>query len=161
VQMALIVSDTLTDLSRGWNSWLQFGGNMRIATPLSLHYSVACMDKCKSWLFSNRTIGISFKCLACGMKCFTHLKTDPPSSTQMVVPCVKSDECTQCSITVLVTSLLSQSVVPCCSILPEYEKESEKPSPRPLLTSRIFAQLSHLVALRHFVCCFCLNSSCK
>jgi hypothetical protein len=73
VQMTFILSDPLTDLSRGWSSWLQCGGNMRIATPLSLHYSVACMDKCKTWLSSNRTIGLSFEGLSCAIKCFTHL----------------------------------------------------------------------------------------
>lgn len=38
-----------------------------------LHYSIACMDKCRSWFFSNRNTGLSFEGLACAMKCFTYL----------------------------------------------------------------------------------------
>jgi len=45
------------------------------------------------------------------------------------------------SLTVVVLCLLHQPVVPGCSILLEYDKESEKPSPRPLLTLHDFAQL--------------------
>lgn len=56
-----VVSDPLTDLLRGWSLWLQGGGEVRIATPLCLRYSVACMDKWKSWLSSNRTIGLSYE----------------------------------------------------------------------------------------------------
>jgi hypothetical protein len=36
-----------------------------------LYYSVACMDKCKSWFSSNRNTGLSFEGFACAMKCFT------------------------------------------------------------------------------------------
>ena len=38
-----------------------------------LHYSIACMDKCKSWFSSNRSTGLSFESRACAMKCFTYL----------------------------------------------------------------------------------------
>ena len=93
VRMIFIVSDPLTDLSRSWSSRLQCGGNMRIAQPLSLHYSIACLDECKSWFSSTRPIVLSVEGLACAIKCFTHLKTDPPSSTQMVGSYVKSVEC--------------------------------------------------------------------
>jgi hypothetical protein len=71
-----VVSDPLTDLSRGWSLWVQCGAKMRTAT----HFSIACMDKCKSWFSSNRNTGLSFEGLACAMKCFTYLTKDPPSS---------------------------------------------------------------------------------
>jgi len=40
-------------------------------------------------------------------------------------------------------------------------KESNNPSPRFLLTFHLFAQLSHLVAMRQGVCCYYLTSSFK
>ena len=89
------------------------------------------------------------------------LQNDPPSPTQMDGPCVKYVDCTMCSVTLLVRCFLRQSVIPYCSILPKYEKESENPSPRSSLTFHVFAQLSHLVAMRQGVCCFYLDSCCK
>ena len=74
---------------------------------------------------------------------------------------LKFVECTVCSMRVLVRCFLRQSVVPCCSVLPKYEEESENPSPRSLLTFHGFAQLSHLVAVTQGVCCFNLTSFCK
>jgi hypothetical protein len=47
---------------------------MKTATPLRLHYSIACMDKHKSWLSSNRTTGLSFDGLEYAVKCFTYLR---------------------------------------------------------------------------------------
>jgi len=46
-------------------------------------------------------------------------------------PRVKCVECTLCSMEVLVTSILRQPYVPCYSVLPKQEKESENPSPPP------------------------------
>jgi len=46
---------------------------MSTATPLCVHYFIACMDKWKSWLSSNRTTGLSYKGLACAMRCCTYL----------------------------------------------------------------------------------------
>jgi hypothetical protein len=88
------------------------------------------------------------------------LRNDPPSSTQMDGPCVKSVECTFCSMTVLVRYFLRQSFVPSCSILPKYENESENHSLRSLLTFHVFAQLSHLVAMRQAMNFYYLTSSC-
>jgi len=92
VQLTYSVSDPLTELSR----WLHCGRKVRTVMPLCLHYSTACMDKCKSWLSNNRTAGLSLEGLACAAKCFAYLTDDPPSSTQMDEPCVKSVACTQC-----------------------------------------------------------------
>lgn len=134
---------------------------MRTATPLWLPYSVTCVDKCKSWLSSNRTADLSLEGLACATKCFAYLTDDPPSSTQMDGPCVKYVKSTLYSMTVLVRCFLRQTVVPCCSVLPKYEKISENPSPHALLTFHVFTHLSHLVAVRRGVCCCYLTSSCK
>ena len=127
------------------------------------HHSVCStlMFIWESWLSSKRTTGLSFEGFSFATKCFTFLQNDPSSSTQMDGPCVKSFDCTLCSVTVLVRCFLRQSVVPCCSILPKYEKESENTSPRSSLTFRVFTQLSHLVAVRQGLCCFYLNSCCK
>ena len=73
VRFPYVVSGPWTDLIASWNLWLQGGWKMRTATSLCLHYSIACMDTCKSWLSSNRTAGPSFEGLACAMKCFTRL----------------------------------------------------------------------------------------
>jgi hypothetical protein len=40
-------------------------------------------------------------------------------------------------------------------------KEYDNHSPRSLLTFRVFAQLSHLVAMRQGVCCYYLTTSLK
>jgi len=156
VRLTYVVRDPLTELSRCWRLWLHCRGRAMTATPLCLHYSIACMDKCKSWLSSNRTAGLSSEGLACATKCFACLTDDPPSSTQMNGPSVKS-----VLKTVFVRCFLRQPVVPCCSVLPKYEMVAENPSPRSLLTFHIVAQLSHLVAGRQAVCCCCLTSSCK
>ena len=90
------------------------------------------------------------------MSNFSLLKTDSPSSTGLLILLnVRSVQ-----IAVLVMSFLRHPAVPCCSILPEYEKESENPLPRPFLTFHISAKLSNLVAVRHCVCYFWLTSSC-
>jgi len=100
VPLTYVVSDPLTELSRCWILWLHCRRKVRTATPLCLHYSTACMDKCKSWLSSNRTAGLSLEGLACATKCFAYLIDDPPSSTQMNGPSVESAECTLCSMSV-------------------------------------------------------------
>jgi hypothetical protein len=66
------------------------------------------------------------------------LQNDPPSSTQTDEPCVKFVVCTLCSMTILVRCFLRQPLVPCYSILPKYEKKSENPSSRFLLTFHVF-----------------------
>ena len=71
------------------------------------------------------------------------LQNDPPSPTQMDGPCVKSVDCTMCSMIVLARCFLRLSVIPCCSILPKYEKESENSSPRSSLTFHVFPS-SHI-----------------
>ena len=60
-------------------------------------------------------------------------------------------------MTVLVRWFLHQSVVPCYSILPKHENESENPSPRSF-TFHVFAQLSLFVAVLQGVCCSYLTS---
>jgi hypothetical protein len=89
------------------------------------------------------------------------LQNDPPTSTHTDGPCVKSVECTLCSMTVLVRCFLHQSPIPCCSILQKYEKESENPLLLSSLTFYCFAQLTHLTAAHQDVCCFCLTVFCK
>jgi len=150
-----VLSGPQTDTSRGWS--LYCGGKERTVTPFCLQYSNASTDKCESWLSNKRFTCLSFGGLALLRSVLRVLQNDPPSSTQMDGPCVKSVDCTLCSVTVLVRCFLRQSVVPCCSILPKYEKESENPSPRSSLTFHVFAQLSRLVAVRQGVCCFYLN----
>ena len=74
VLVTYVESDILTQLSRACVLWLQCGGKMGKATPLCLHFSIAYMDKCKSWLSSNRTTTtLSFESLMCVMKIFTSL----------------------------------------------------------------------------------------
>jgi hypothetical protein len=62
---------------------------------------------CESWLSSKRTTGLSFQDLACAVKFLHILQNDLPLSTQMDGPCVKSVECTFCSMTVLVMCFLT------------------------------------------------------
>ena len=161
VQLTYVVSDPLTELSRCWSLWLHCRGKVRRAMPLCLHYSIACTDKCILWLSSNRTAGLSLEGFACATKWFAYLTDDLPSSTQMDGPCVKSVECTVCSLTVLVRRILRRPAVPCCSVLPGYETVSHNPSLHSLLTFHVVAQLSHLVAVRQGVCCCYLTSSFK
>jgi hypothetical protein len=59
VRVTYVVSDPLTQLSRGCILWLRYGGKMKTATPLCFHSYIASMDKCKSWLSSNRTTTVS------------------------------------------------------------------------------------------------------
>jgi len=73
VRLTYVVRDPLTDLLRGWSLWVQCGGNMRKTTPLCLHYSTVCMDRCKLWLSSDRTTGVSFEGLACAMEWSAYL----------------------------------------------------------------------------------------
>jgi len=120
-----VLSGLQTDTSRGWSLCSHFGGKERTVTPFCLQYSSASMDKCESCLSNKRITGLSFEGLACAMKCLCILQNDPPPLAQMDGPCVKSVDCTLCSMTVLVRYFLHQSVIPCCSILPKYEKESE------------------------------------
>jgi len=89
------------------------------------------------------------------------LQNDPPSSTQMDGPWVKYVECTLCSMPGLVRCFLHQSAIPCYSILPKYEKESENPSLHSSLTFYCFAHLSHLIAVRQDVRRFYLTTFCK
>ena len=57
--------------------------------------------------------------------------------------------------------LFRQPFITYCRILPKFEKESENPSSRSLLTFHVFAQLSHLLAVRQGFCCSYLTCSCK
>ena len=66
---------------------------------------------------------------------------------------------TLCLMTEFVSCCLRQPHVPCCSVLPKYENESENSSPRSLLTFHVFAKLSRLIEVRQDVCCSYLNSS--
>jgi hypothetical protein len=154
-----VVSDPLTHLLRGWGSWLQGGGKIKTATPLSLHFTIAYTYKYKSWLSSNWITGLSFEGLACARKCFTILQNVPLSCIQMDWHCVKRVERTLCSMILL--CFFRQPFVLCCRILPKFGKESENPSSRSLLTFHVFAQLSHLVAVRQGVCCSYLTCSCQ
>jgi hypothetical protein len=136
--------------------WLQCG-RKTTATPLCLSYSVTCVDKCKSWwLSSNRTTGLCFQGVACAAKCFTYV-TKWSSAFYSDGPCVECVQFTLCSV----TELVRKPLLPCCSVLPKYENESENPSPRSLFTFHGFAQLSLLVAVCQGVCCSSLTSSCK
>ena len=146
----------LWQMSRGCRLWLQCGGKIRTATPHCLHYSVTCTDKCKSWLSNYRTTALFFEGLACAAKCFRYL-TKWPSAFYLDVPCVECVQCTLCSVTGLVRCFLRQPLVPCWSVLPQFENKTENPSPPSLFTFHVFAQLSHLIE----VCCSYVTSSCK
>jgi hypothetical protein len=62
VLVTYVISDILTQISRGCILWLQCGGKFGKATSLCFHFSIVSMDKCKSWLSSNRTsTGFSFE----------------------------------------------------------------------------------------------------
>jgi len=95
------------------------------------------------------------------MKCFTFFT----QWSSVIYPdgliMVESVECTLCLLAVLVRCFWRQSVVPCCSILPKHEEETENPSARSLLTCHVFAQLSYFVAVRQGMCWFYLTSYCE
>ena len=153
VRMTYVVSDPLTDLLRGWTLWLQWGGKMRTATPLCLHYSTVCMDKCKSWLYSKRTTGLSFEGLGCVMEWFAlsykmilrHLPRWMDRVLNVLnVPCVQW----QCWWGAFYISLSYPGAV-------YFQNKMNLKILRPLpVYVPFFATLSHLIALHQGVRCF-------
>jgi len=110
VRVTYVVSDPLTQLSRGSILWLQYGGKISTARSLCLHPSIASTDKWKLWLSSNRTTtGLSFDVWHVLWSYLHILKMILPHlSRRMDGPCVKRFECILCSMTVLVKCFLRQ-----------------------------------------------------
>jgi len=145
-----LVSDTLTDLSRGRSLWFHCGGKLRTAKQ----FSCTTTTLLPVWtneghgFLATEVVASLWKVLHVPWNVLRMLKSDPPSSAKMDGPWVKCVTRTLCSVTVLVRCFSRHPPLPFCSILPKYEKESANPSPLSLLSCNLFSQLSHLVAVR-------------
>ena len=117
-RITYVVSDPLTDLSRGWSLWLHYGGKTKTATPLCLHFSVTCMDKSKCGCLSTELMVCLSKTWHVLWSVLNVFQNDPPS-TRMDGPCVKFVKCALCSVSVLMRCLLCQPLVRWCSISPK------------------------------------------
>jgi hypothetical protein len=113
------------------------------------------MNKFVSWLASQITAGLFFKGLAYAWSVLNVLQTDPPSSTQMDEPCVKSVPCGQWQFWWGVFTSV-------CRTLLQYTAEIRKNFAALLVElPRFRSFLSHLSVVRQDACCFCLTSCCK